>query len=68
MAKAPSIPLETQLACVSREVALRERVYPRWVAAGRMTQAKADAEIAAMKAVEQTLLSLVPPDAQGAML
>ncbi len=68
MASAPSIPLEAQLACVYRETALRERVYPRWVAAGRMTQAKADAEIAAMKAVERTLLTLVPADAQRVML
>ncbi len=34
-----------------REVKMRRRVYPRWVAGGRMTQAKADEEIAIMEAI-----------------
>ncbi len=34
-----------------REVKMRHRVYPRWVADGRMTQAKADEEIAIMEAI-----------------
>ncbi len=34
-----------------REVKMRRRVYPRWVADGRMTQAKADEEIAIMEAI-----------------
>jgi len=36
------------IACAERELRLRVRVYPRWVAAGRMTQALADREIALM--------------------
>lgn len=50
-----TVPLADQLACVKREISMRRRAYPRWVADGRMTQAKADAEIAAMEAVAATL-------------
>lgn len=64
MVSAPSI--EQQIACVEREVKMRHRVYPRWVADGRMTQQKADAEIAAMEAVLQTLQAM--PRTQGSML
>jgi hypothetical protein len=49
------IPLREQVACVRREIAMRERVYPRWVAAERMTQEKADSELAAMRAVLETV-------------
>lgn len=35
--------------CCSREAALRERVYPKWVAAGKMQQEKADEEIRLMR-------------------
>lgn len=38
-------------ACAEREAKMRRRVYPRWVSEGRMTQAFADAEIAAMEAI-----------------
>jgi hypothetical protein len=47
-----------QLACVVRELAMRRRVYPRWVESGKMTQAKADLEIRAMEAVAETLRGL----------
>lgn len=35
--------------CCSREAALRERVYPKWVAVGKMQQEKADEEIRLMR-------------------
>jgi hypothetical protein len=60
--------LEAQITCVERELRMRVRVYPRWVEAGRMTQAKADAEISTMEAVLATLQGLVPPPAQGGLL
>ncbi len=44
-----------QIKAVEREIAMRRRVYPRWVSGGKMTQTKADAEIAAMEAVRETL-------------
>jgi vacuolar-type H+-ATPase subunit C/Vma6 len=47
-----------QLACVEREIAMRKRVYPRWIEAGKMTKAKADAEIRTMEAVAETLRGL----------
>ena len=50
--------LEQQIAAAARELAMRERVYPRFVAAKRMTQDKADHEIAAMRAIVETLRAL----------
>ena len=49
------VQLSDQVACVKREIAMRERAYTRWVASGKMTQRKADQELAAMKAVAETL-------------
>lgn len=40
-----------KLAAVRREITMRRRVYPRWVEANRMSQAKADEEIAVMEAI-----------------
>lgn len=34
-----------------REVKMRKRVYPRWVASGRMIQAEADYQIRVMEAI-----------------
>jgi hypothetical protein len=42
---------EQKRACAERELKMRERVYPRWIADRRMTQAKADEEIALMRAI-----------------
>ena len=44
----PSI--QDALASAQREVALRKRVYPRWVQQGRMTAEKAESEIKCMEA------------------
>lgn len=41
---------------VKREIAMRENVYPKWVASGRMKAATAEAEIRRMRAVLQVLL------------
>lgn len=49
------VPIDAQIACLKREIALRKNVYPGWVARQKMTQEKADAEIAAMTAALQTL-------------
>lgn len=49
------VSLHDQIHCVMREIGLRQRVYPRWVSAGRMKQDKADREIKAMRAVLYTL-------------
>jgi hypothetical protein len=43
--------LNDLLGCCRRELALRERVYPRWVQKGSMTDAKAQREIEHMRSV-----------------
>lgn len=50
-----SVPIDVQITCVEREIGMRQRVYPRWIEAKRMTQKKADQEIADMQAVLATL-------------
>jgi hypothetical protein len=54
----PAVPLIEQIHCVEREIALRERAYPRWVKNGRMSAIEADRELARMRAVLDTLLDL----------
>lgn len=49
------VTLMDQIKCVEREIAMRERVYPRQVQTGKMKQQAADHELAAMKAVLTTL-------------
>lgn len=39
---------EEKRQCAEREAKMRRRVYPRWVADGRMKQEQADREIAIM--------------------
>ena len=53
------IDIYEQIKCVEREIAMRERAYPRWVSQGKITQAKADQEINTMKKVRETLKSLI---------
>jgi hypothetical protein len=62
-----TVSIADQLAAVEREIRLRQRVYPRWVETSRMTQVKADQELAAMRAVAETLRALVPASAQGGL-
>jgi hypothetical protein len=50
-----AVSLRRQLACASRELFMRQRVYPGRVKVGRMTEADAREEIAAMRAIVQTL-------------
>lgn len=42
---------EDKLACVQRELKLRERVYPRRISLGKMTQQLADRETRTMRAI-----------------
>ena len=42
-----------------REAKLRRRLYPRWVADGRLTQGEADMQIAVMEAIAA---DYAPPD------
>lgn len=54
-----TVSLADQLKCARRELAMRQRAYPQWVSRGRMAQAKADDETAAMAAIVATLEKLV---------
>lgn len=51
--------VQEQIRCVEREIAMRKRVYPKFVANGRMELATADTELACMEQVLRTLRSLV---------
>lgn len=57
MAK-PIVSLSDQWKCAKRELRMRRQVYPRWVAAKRLNEFKAEEEIAAMEAIVQTLEEL----------
>ncbi len=52
------IPLAQQIACLKREIAMRQRVYPKWVESGRMKLDMAEREIATMTAALHTLMGL----------
>lgn len=54
---------EEMLACVEREIKMRERVYPEWTKLGRMSEKKAAHELATMRAVREVIAALpvVPP-------
>lgn len=47
--------MDEMIACVEREIAMREKVYPRRIAQGMMKLERADREIEIMKAVSRTL-------------
>ncbi len=53
------------LACVDREIKMRERVYPRWVEGKRMSQDQANKEIFTMREVRLALEKYVPDDVQA---
>lgn len=59
--KREAVPLDKQIACAKRELAMRKRVYPSWVTAKRMTVFKAEDEIDAMAAIVETLEGLQRP-------
>lgn len=54
----PNVPIADQIACVAREIAMRERVYPRLIRQQRMSDTKAHQEIQTMRAVLRTLQGL----------
>lgn len=52
------VPIDDQVAAAEREVNYRTRVYPRWVADGKMTQAFADHQLRCMTAIVESLKGL----------
>lgn len=53
-----TVPLADQIAEIRRELALRQKVYARWLDSGRMQQWQADKFTGAMQGVLATLLWL----------
>ena len=52
------ITIDDEIQELEREIVLRKRVYPRWVAAGRLTQGKADRQIAVLKSAAGCRLTI----------
>ncbi len=50
------VALELKLAELQREIAVRQGVYPKWVAAGKLTQEMADKRILILQAVYADLV------------
>lgn len=48
--------IQELVACVDREISMRLKVYPRWVRDKKMSQQKADNELAMMRAVRVELI------------
>ncbi len=60
MTSAPRVgpTLDEQISDVSREIHMRESLYPKWVQAKKMTQYRADYQLECMCAVLLTLQNL----------
>jgi hypothetical protein len=52
---APTV--DEMITCVEREIAMRRKVYPRWVEQKKLSQERADREIETMEEVSRTLHS-----------
>ena len=53
------VDLNQLLACCRRELAFRQRCYPRWIDKGTITAAKAEREIALMQSLCEFLVHCV---------
>lgn len=50
-----AVPITDQIAEVERELRQRERLYPKWIAEGRIKQDTADAKLRALRAAALSL-------------
>jgi hypothetical protein len=50
------VSMDDMIGCANRELMMRKRVYPKWVADGRMSEQKAETEIRFMTAILEHLL------------
>jgi hypothetical protein len=57
-----------KLAVAKREAQQRRRVYPRWVADGRMTQTFADRQIEVMQSIADDYARLAESESQESRL
>ncbi len=51
----PLVPIDAQIKSAERELKFRLRVYPRWVHQNKMSQDTSNRELAAMRAIIDTL-------------
>lgn len=65
MAEATTYTNAQKLAEIEREIITRKRVYPRWVAGGRMAQADADHRLDVLKAIAKDYAPEPTPDLFG---
>lgn len=52
-----------KLRAIRRELAMRNKVYPKWVSAGRMKQSTADYELAVLQAIHNDYQMLADKEA-----
>ena len=62
------ITIDEQVAEVKREIAMRQRLYPKWIEAGSMKKSKADFQILVMEAVLISLQEIAKQKAPQAGL
>ncbi len=62
------VTIDEQIAEVKREIAMRNKVYPRWIEAGSMKKSKADFQILVMEAVLISLQTIAKQKAPQAGL
>lgn len=55
------ITVAEQVKCIERELALRKRVYPRWIEQSKISPGKAEYEIKVMESIRLSLL-LMPQE------
>jgi hypothetical protein len=56
------IDARTKLKCAERELRMRRKVYPRWVAENQLSQEVADRQIAVMAAIVEDYRKLAEQD------
>ncbi len=62
------VTIDEQINEVKREIAMRNKVYPRWIEAGSMKKSKADFQILVMEAVLISLQEIAKQKAPQAGL
>lgn len=60
-ATAGPVSVRDMVACLGREVRMRESAYPKWVQAGRMSAAEASGELSRMRAALNLVAAIEAP-------
>ncbi len=62
------VTIDEQIAEVKREIAMRNKVYPKWIESGSLSKSKADFQILVMEAVLISLQAIAREKAPQAGL